>query len=116
MKRYVIAAGVGAACIGVVLGVAALLPESAKARFDRVEFGMTMEAVEATLGTPPDDISEHHIARGGGSVLVFLWVNADGSEAEIFLDEGSESVCDKRWHDSTDTIGQKIRRWVRWPW
>ena len=110
-RRYWIAAGIGAACTFAVLGLAAVLPESGvtKARYDSLGMGLTMMAVEATLGPPHEVVEFRRFAIG-------RWVNEDGSGAEIYFEKVSGNVFERRWHNSTETLGEKMRRWVRWPW
>jgi hypothetical protein len=108
MKRvYLIAASIGAAGIGVVLGVSAILPEAGvtKARYDRVALGMTLKEVEDVFEMPATKVFEDvsHDMR------IRSWRNHDGSGAGVFFGTG-DTVTDKWWRDSTETTGEKLRR------
>lgn len=140
MKQYLTATGIVAACIGVVLGVLAIMPEAAitKAKFERVEVGMTLESVEAAFGRPADETltvpdwplddaeprRDTRFAPSTDCRGVLVWRNEDGSGAGIYfvqpggnyLERRAGRVYHKNWQDSAETIGEKLRRWVRWPW
>ena len=113
-RRNLIAAGIVAACVGVGLGVLATLPESriSKMTYERIKKGMTAEQVQAVVGMPPTD--EIAVRDAGHMSLHAAWTNPDGSGFAVFVDEAG--LYEKTWYDSNETIGEKIRRWVRWPW
>jgi hypothetical protein len=127
MRRRLLIPGIPVACIGVVLGVVAVLP-GPKAAFDRVEVGMTAEEVESIFGIPPTAVVPLPRAPLGLALLLDewqslrVWRNEDGSRAEItFVHQGGNylaggTVYSKQWQDSTETTGETLRRWVRWPW
>ena len=102
-KRLLLIAAVPLAIV-VVLGVLSVLPSRpgvTKANFERIEEGMTKAEVEGIFGRE---------GKMGGVKLWMFWEADDGSEAGIaFIDD---CVVSKRWHDSTETILDKIRRWL----
>jgi hypothetical protein len=113
-RRHHIAAGILAVGIIAVLALLVSLPEPdiAKATLDQIRPGMTMEEVQAVVGMPPTiEVG----ARRIGTTSYVSWRNPDGSGLEIVVDE-VDGVLEQRWHDSAETIGDKVRRWVRWPW
>jgi hypothetical protein len=118
MKRNMVAACIVAAGIIAMLAVLTTLPESpvSKATYERIEKGMTMDEVQAIVGMPPTDDLD---ARSSHRTTTFAWwTNPDGSGFHVIIDE-RDGVCDKTWIDSTETIGEKLKRWVRWtrwPW
>jgi hypothetical protein len=114
-RRYLIAAGILAAGIIAVLAVIATLPESpvSKAAYERIENGMTSEQVQAVVGMPPK--AKYYEQSSFSESSLMWWSNPDGSGFQVVID-GRNGVCDKTWIDSTETIGEKVRRWVRWPW
>jgi hypothetical protein len=119
-RRYLIASGILAAGIGVVLGVLAILPEPGvtKATLVQVEDGMTAQDVEVLIRVPPSLSVGATVTRNGVSDELWLrrWCNADGSAANIYFDHRDGVVHEKHWDDSTATIGERLRRWVQWPW
>jgi hypothetical protein len=87
--------------IAMTLGVLAMLPPSpgvTKAHFDRIEKGMTLGQVEQILGGT-------QVPYKG-----WLWTADDGSWAVIAFE--NDCVAGKEWHDSAETIPDKIRRWL----
>jgi hypothetical protein len=111
MKRcHVIAVGL-AACI-LVVAMHSMLPESGVSNtlFDRIELGMTLQEVQDAVGTPTGEVPLSNL-----HTHAFAWMNPDGSGFTVMFDHGG-GVCEKTWHDSTETIGERLRRWVRWPW
>jgi len=113
-RRHLIAAGIVAAGIIAVLAVLATLPESriSKVTYERIKKGMTAEQVQTLVGMPPTD--EIAVRDAGRMSLHAAWTNPDGSGFAVFVDEAG--LYEKTWYDSNETIGEKIRRWVRWPW
>jgi hypothetical protein len=126
-KRLLASAGIVAVCVGVLLAVVVVLP-GPKAAFDRVEVGMAVGEVESIFGMPPTDIVPILRVPLGLALpdewpqSCRVWRNKDGSRAEItFVHQGgnylgSGTVYSKEWQDSTETTGETLRRWVRWPW
>ncbi len=92
--------------IVVTLGVLAMLPPRpgvTKANFDRIEKGMTRAEVEQIFDGKGEMARLHAIVEGN-------WGADDGSFAIIEFLEGC--VVRKSWHDSDETILDKIRRWL----
>jgi hypothetical protein len=93
--------------VAVTLGVLAMLPTSpgvTKANLDRIEIGMPRADVEQILG-----------GRGrpflGDDEAWMLWEADDGSWVTIVFRD--DCVADKHWqswHDSDNTLMDKIRR------
>ena len=88
--------------IAVTLGFLAMLPPGpgvTKANFDHIEKEMTLAQVEATLGK-----------EGIPWDTLMFWQADDGSCAfSGFTDDG---VVQMQWLDSTETVLEKIRRWL----
>ncbi len=102
--------------IAMTLGVLAMLPPRpgiTKANFTCIQDGMTFEEVEAIFGSPDSFFGTS--IEGGERNRQLLWVNDDKSGAVICFDEQGK-VVDKSWGDSTEGIGEKLCRWIRWPW
>jgi hypothetical protein len=113
-RRYLILTVGFVAFAGIVLGMLAMLPPRpgvTKANFDRIENGMTMVEVEKIFGGKGHEI----LIPATDSVFVgfrvwFAWTASDGSGAVItFSHNGVEH---KGWEDSTETILDRIRRWL----
>jgi hypothetical protein len=104
-RRYLFSAAALVACVCVAVGVLAALPRSGvtKANFDRIEYEMTREEVEAILGEPEQGMH-------GGGVVVFQWRRVDGAIIHVVMELGA--VADKQFHSSTETIADKFRRWL----
>ncbi len=112
-KRLLISAGILAACLALVLGVLAMLPPHSgvtKANYDQVKKGMTLAEVE-NLFSKKGDRFDGYVGKPA-----FYWQNEDRSYALIFFDDDKKVVAPAQWGDSTETIGDKICRWLRWPW
>ena len=78
-------------------------PAVTKANFDRIEKGLTRSEVDAIFR------GEGELLSVNNRVSVIAWDGDDGSSAHIaFLDD---SVTDATWHDSDETLFEKIRRW-----
>lgn len=114
-KRHLICAGLLAACFALVLAVLASLPIRAgvtKAHYDGIEEGMTLAEVEEVFG------KEGVVFHGYPNItaLAYCWENEDRSFAILFFDDNRKVVEKAKWGDSTENIGDKIRRWIGWPW
>jgi hypothetical protein len=121
MKKQLLAsAGIAAACVGVVAGVAIIPAGVTKARFHRIDPGMTMDEVVAVFHEPPATTLRYPVRDNSGdfekSRFVGVWSGDDGSVAFIHFAGTPARVYRTRWEDSTETIADKLRRWVRWPW
>jgi hypothetical protein len=120
-RRYLIAACILATGIIAVLAVLVTLPETGvtKAKFERVEQGWTVEAIESEFGMPATETVGYTLSTGDEHVDVIYvwkrWRNEDGSGADVCVTRGG-IVYGKEWRDSEETMGQKLKRWVRWPW
>ncbi len=115
-KRYFISAGIMAASLGLALVILAVLPSGpgvTKTNFSRIEKGMTLEEVEAVLGRAADG---EHVPIPVISAPIPCpptlpeWVSSDGSRVIVEFSDGL--VTDAYWQDSTETIMQKLRRWL----
>ena len=85
-------------------------PGVTKANFDRIEDGMTREDVEAILG----EGSVMYLINGNMLISTRVWTGQDGSTACITFYVG-EGVQSKEWTDSTETVPDKLRRWLSLP-
>jgi hypothetical protein len=89
-------------------------PGVTKANFDRIEKGMSYAQVDAILG----ERSLLQMVQGSfTSSLMYhqhSWWNDDGACAHIVFSLDDE-VTDKTWHPSTETITDKLRRWLSLP-
>jgi len=63
---------------------------------------MTYAEVESTFGQPADQ----------SYLFPMIWSNDDGSQAILTYGEDN-LVSHKEWAPSTETLMQKIRRWIR---
>jgi hypothetical protein len=111
-RRYLIVAGILAGCVCAALGVVAMLPPQpgvTKANFDRVEEGMTLAEVEAILG------ERKRQSITGGSPQHFRWYHADGTQITIENSQSDWAAGRKHFLESTETIPDKLRRWLHLP-
>ena len=111
-KRLLVAAGTMAGLAGVGLVVLAMLPPApgvTKLNFDRIEIGMTEADIEALLGRRAEK-SELGLAKHG--LLEFAWWHGD-DKAMVTITLHNGFVDEKRWAAPTETISEKIRRWLR---
>ncbi len=109
MKRIIVCAGIVAACVCLAAAALVLLPTRpgiTKANFDRVKFGMKYEEVEPILG-PNWLLGPNPKSEDIGGVA---WVRADGAVARVQF--ANNSVTEKEWEDSDETITDTIRRWL----
>ena len=96
--------------VAVTLGVLAMLPPSpgvTKANFDRIEIGMTRAEVEEIFGRKGVDNRERDRA------VWFSGANDVVTDTVVWFKE--DCVVGKVWHDSNETITDKIRRWLHLP-
>lgn len=113
MKRPLLIAGLLASIACVALVALALLPPragSTKEKFDRIEIGMKLAEVETILGGTGQPF---HGFANKKHLETFVWSDDDGSLA--FIDVSESLVTDKKWHASTETIFDKLRRWLHIP-
>jgi hypothetical protein len=113
-KRLVRFALAAALCIGVVLVVLALMPRSqvTRANYDRITVGMTLAEVEELFGQKGGVF--HGFANKRATT--YYWQADDGALALIDFDDNERVAELAQWSDSTETIGDKLRRWTRWAW
>jgi hypothetical protein len=117
-KRRLILIAAVSLSIALTFGVLAMQPPGpgvTKANFDRIQEGMTLVEVKKILGekgrywemrsTPISFVPK----TDNG---VWSWSADDGSWALITYSDG---VVGKYWTDSTETILDKIRRWLHLP-
>jgi hypothetical protein len=113
-KRRFIGAGMAAAGIALVLAAFAVWSSRdgvTKSNYDRIHKGMTLADVEALFGR--GGLAFHGYPNEPAPA--YCWQNEDGSLAIIFF-EGDKVLNKAAWADSSETIGDKIRRLLRWPW
>jgi hypothetical protein len=111
-RRYVISAAILAACLGIILGVLAMLPPQpgvTKANFDRVKIGMAWAEVDEIFGQAASERS----TLGGGLSNLASYGGDHGASAHI--DYCDDVVTRKEWIDSTETFVGKLRRWLHLP-
>src|ERR1700733_12742162 len=102
-----------AICGGVAVAIPALQstgPGATKANFDRIEDGMTREGVETILG----DGSELFLINSDHLHATQIWTGQDGSTA-CFTFYADKRIFFKRWTESTETIPDRLRRWLSIP-
>ena len=107
-KRYATVAGLLTALVFLGVSVISLLPPRpgvTKANFDRIIEGMTEAEVEAVFGQKP---LPPLMWNGCLGFHVESWQNQDGSEANIHFN--LDSVTEKYWSASTETIIEKLQR------
>jgi hypothetical protein len=116
-KRDLKLAALAAVSVFAAIGVIAMLPPSpgiTKANYDRVEMGMTRGDVEAIFGEPDSRLLA---ISPDGSRRIDLWKADNGAMAVIhFLDGRVTNWEQCKRIESQEGIGEKIRRWLRWPW
>jgi hypothetical protein len=109
-RRILLSAAVLIASACLALGVLAMLPPRPsvmKANFDRIEVGMTGAEVHAVLGDP------HQLFGPEGPATWGHWRHSDGSS--ITINFSGTKVVRKQFHSSTETIPDKLRRWLHLP-
>jgi|GEM_PF-2001684 len=114
-KRRFIYAGIFAACVALGLAVLTALPSRAgvtKANYDRIEEGMTLAEVQEVFGK--EGIVFHGYPNK--TAQAYCWQNTDCSLAILFFDDNRKVVEKAKWAGSTESIGDKIRRLIGWPW
>jgi hypothetical protein len=105
-KRWIVVAGILAACVCLTLGVLAMLPPRpgvTPANIERIEDGMTLAEVEKILGGPgPDFIS-------GRAAKILAWNNPHyGTWVHVVFDCDNR-VIGKVW-ESPETFLQRVQR------
>jgi len=115
-RRYLISAGILVACVCVALGVLAMLPPRpgvTKANFDRIEKGMTMATVNEVFGKEPLLLGGIAFGTLHNCYARETWFHENGASATLWFH--NDSVTDTRWRDSTESITDKLRRWLHLP-
>ncbi len=84
-------------------------PGVTKANFNRIELGMAYADVEAKLGKG----SWRFTRTSRGYHEGYSWSADDGAGAHIWFCGGK--VEDKRWHESTESVTDTLRRWLCLP-
>ena|ERR1700733_8122591 len=108
-KRLFIVASLIAVLIGIGMGAAALItdgPGITKAKFDRIEMGMAKAEVEEILGEKGKWIGE------GLGKFAYWKVN---DQEWVGIDFVDDRLIQMEWHDSPETVLDKIRRWLHLP-
>jgi hypothetical protein len=111
-KRWIVLAGMLAACVCLTLAVLALLPPRpgvTSANFERIEDGMTQEEVEKILGGPAADWFS---PKRGVSVTYFVW-DHPYDRTQVFVGFRDNHVIQKEWGGPPDTFMQKLKRLLR---
>ena len=86
-------------------------PGVSKANLNRINEQMTKAGVEAILGKSTDtSFYVGQTSESNGTTSSELWRNPDGSFAQV--DFMGESVVRKHWNHSTETIVEKLLRWI----
>jgi hypothetical protein len=92
-------------------------PGVTKANFDRIETGMTREEVDALFGDEvlpflviDEDPNEVWPIDTSGNEL-YSWSIDDVGMAHITFHNGI--VVERAWYDRSDTLLEKLRRWLR---
>lgn len=124
-KFLILIVGASAACVTalVLLVVPSAGPGVTKANFDRIRIGMTKPQVDEILG-PQDEYSANTIhatfSVSSGYNRRYHWQAAEGSRVEVSFhaevclgrpNSAPAVVSQKTWHDSEETILDKICRW-----
>jgi hypothetical protein len=109
-KWWLIGFATLAICGGVAVAIRALLPSGhgvTEANCDRIEHGMTEADLDSHFGKPA-----HHWI-GLGTIVEKRWICEDGAFAEVTFANGA--VIRAQWYESTETITDKLRRWLSLP-
>ncbi len=113
-RKHLLLLGPPSVAVAVMLSALALLwsphPGVTKANFDRIEEGMTNAEVEQLLGgtgLPFHGFAHHEPPR------TFVWEGDDGSV--VFVEFTDNSVMSKKWEPSTESITDRLRRWLHLP-
>jgi hypothetical protein len=119
-KRWIVLAGMLAACVCLTLAVLAMLPPRpgvTRANFERIQDGMTRAEVEKMLGgqgpdSPllgPLDMN----MKTSGPVTELLWVHPDRTTFVAVDFDGDNRVVRKYWEESPPTFLEKLKRLLR---
>jgi hypothetical protein len=120
-KYLLLIVGTTATLVGLALGALAMSSERSgvtKANFDRIKKGMTRAEVESILAEPlrkPDRVyrTSPTLLTSSGIWCQVAWHGPDGACAEFSFHNDVVYSDDKKWTPSTETVGEKLRRWLR---
>jgi hypothetical protein len=119
---------IGFATLAIAGGLAVAIPTLqppqpgiTKANFDRIEDGMTKDEVTAIFGREPH--SELPLLDSSGGIIcggnICRWAGEDGANAQVIFinDAAKDARCPgaRYWNPSTETITDKLRRWLSLP-
>jgi outer membrane protein assembly factor BamE (lipoprotein component of BamABCDE complex) len=120
-KRWIVLAGILAACVCLTLAVLALLPPRpgvTEANVERIEDGMTREEVEALLGGPGVSLGSYlaHWYPPSPKALApakkyhagVLWQHPRSNASVIVIFDERERVVRKQWIASQQTFVEKL--------
>jgi hypothetical protein len=115
--RYLIAAGILAVCMSVLL----LLPPSSgtKVNFDRVQKGMTKQEVVALFGREADGFIQDWTIRGDDTWTPFWFSGQHGPSYAYIVFDDDERVCHLGWREEAERVGpllQRFQQLIHWPW
>jgi hypothetical protein len=118
-KKRMIAWGFVAGCVCLAPAVVAWLPIRGvtSANFGRIETGMRMRDVLAIFGKIPSDHTVFWGKRGPKEVVFRTWKwKTDNERAVVIVEfDDEDKVTRKFWVNSSETIWDKFRRWLRLP-
>jgi hypothetical protein len=118
-KRFLLLAALPfAVCValGVLVMVSAMVPPSpgiTKANFNRIQDGMMLAEVEEIFGHGGVSIDGQKTEQFAAGEGYLFWRADDGSSASIEFED--DCVTRKDWHESNETILDKLRRWLHLP-
>jgi hypothetical protein len=113
-RCILLSAAVLAACVGIALGVLAMLLPSrgiTKARLDRIQNGMTLAEVEQVFGRPADD---EWVSPVSDKQVWKYWERDENSIGVAGVCFFEKRVVDTTW-TGEETFLDKFRSWLRLP-
>jgi hypothetical protein len=119
-RRRLAYAAILAACLALMLAALVLLVPSrhgvTKANYDRiVAERTTLEKSQNLFGREANLIGSYAEPPNKASLPLYIWISNDGSNACLVFDSNGK-LMQGWWHDSTESIGDKLRRVFHWPW
>jgi hypothetical protein len=116
-RRYLICVAALAACVGIVIGVLAMLPPQprlTKANLDRIKKGMTLKEAEAILGEPSS--VKEFVDPPAPAFQLADWTSNNGRTIVqiVFDDKGAGMVTTGGGPDE-ETFLEMLRRWLHLP-
>jgi hypothetical protein len=112
-KRHIVCAGIFVACVALLLAVLVTMRSRngvTKANYDRIKKGMTLAEVQEVFG------GQGAVFYGFVNRRAYYWENEDRSNAIVLFHDDKNVVETAQWGDSTEGIGDRILRLIRWPW